>query len=102
MDRALPSNREVLPGVSIRNGPVQEVDTTMADANGVDMNGGPVKRKGRESLTRPSYVDVETSEEDDKPLVRTAGATFCSPVSVANTDSEQAPKDHDRHKGPSC
>ena len=69
MNRALPSNGEVLPGISIRNGPVQDVDTPMPDAKGVETNGGPAKRKVRESLTRPSYADAETSEEDDKPLV---------------------------------
>ena len=73
MDRALPSNGKVLPGISIRNGPIQEVDTSMPDANGVET---PVKRKVRKSLTRPSYADAETSEEDDKPLVWTAAATF--------------------------
>jgi hypothetical protein len=76
MDRAVPSNGDVLPGVSIRNGPVQEFDTPMPDANGVEMNGGPVKRKVRESLTRPSYADSESSEEDNKPLVWTAAPSF--------------------------
>jgi DNA topoisomerase-1 len=76
MDRAVPSTGDVLPGVSIRNGPVQEIDTHMADANGVEANGGPVKRKVRESLTRPSYVDAETSGEDDKPLVWTTATNF--------------------------
>jgi hypothetical protein len=40
----------------------------MLDANGVEMNGGPIKRKVRESLTRHSYADAESSE-GDKPLV---------------------------------
>src|ERR1700760_1226832 len=35
MDRVVPSSGDVLPGVSIRNGPVQEIDTPMPDANGV-------------------------------------------------------------------
>lgn len=69
MDRALPSNGDVLPGISIRNGPVQEVDIPMPDANGVEVGGGPVKRKARESLNRPSYAEPETSEDDNKPLV---------------------------------
>ena len=76
MDRAVPSNRDVLPGISIRNGPVHEIDTPMPDANGLETNRGPVKRKVRESFTRPSYADAETSEEDDKPLVWTAAAAF--------------------------
>ena len=76
MDRAVPPNGDVLPGISIRNGPVQEVDTPMPDANGVEANGGPAKRKIRESLMKPSYADAETSEEDDKPLVWTADINF--------------------------
>lgn len=70
MDRLVPSSGEIRPGVSIRNGPVQEIDTPMPDVNGVETNGGPIKRKVRESLTRPSYADAESSE-DDKPLVWT-------------------------------
>ena len=76
MDRAVPPSGDVLPGISIRNGPVQEVDTPMPDANGVGANGGPAKRKGRENLAKPSYADAETSKEDDKPLVWTADINF--------------------------
>jgi hypothetical protein len=52
----------------------------MPDAKGVEKNGGPTKRKVRESLTRPSYADTETSEEDDKPLVWIASTI--SPFSI--------------------
>jgi hypothetical protein len=71
----------------------------MLDAKGMDTNGGPAKRKVRESLTRPSYADAETSEDDDKPLVWTASTvspiprypvadTFCR-VSVGKPPSHQ-------------
>lgn len=65
-----------MPGISIRNGPVQEIDTPMHDANGGETNRGPVKRKVRDSLTRPSYADAVSSEEDDKPLVWTKAPSF--------------------------
>jgi hypothetical protein len=66
MDKALPSARAgaVMPGVSLRNGPVEEIDTPMPD-----ITNGVVKRKARESTVRPSYAEAETSD-DDMPLVR--------------------------------
>jgi DNA topoisomerase-1 len=73
MDRESPSGDHVMPGVSIRNGPM-EVDepSTNGNANG--------KRKSRASLTNgKSYKDASSSEEDDKPLVR------LQPVSVHST-----------------
>ena len=63
MDKQTPSNGHVMPGVSIRNGPVTE-DTTMPDVNGA----ASAKRKARESMARPNYAESESSD-DDKPLV---------------------------------
>lgn len=89
MDRAMPSNGAVMPGISIRNGPMEEVDSPMPDANGVDKNGaGPVKRKGRESLTRPSYAESESSE-DDKPLVGSFEVIHLTPTSMTDNFPEQ-------------
>ena len=68
MDKAMPSNGDVQPGISIRNGPVEQVDTTMTDVNDVQTN-GYTKRKVRESLNKPSYAENESSD-DDEPLVR--------------------------------
>lgn len=67
MDRQIPTNGAILPGISVVNGIVKEEDTIMADANGTLTNGA-AKRKVRESLTRPSYADAESSD-DDVPLV---------------------------------
>ena len=63
MDKQIPSNGHVMPGVSIRNGPVTE-DTAMPDVNGA----ASAKRKARESMARPKYAESESSD-DDKPLV---------------------------------
>ena len=68
MDKAMPSNGDVQPGISIRNGPVEQVDTIMTDVNDVQTN-GYTKRKVRESLNKPSYAENESSD-DDEPLVR--------------------------------
>lgn len=69
MDRQIPTNGETIPGISIANGDVKVEDTTMTDVNGSLTNGAFVKRKARESNTRPSYAEAESSD-DDQPLVR--------------------------------
>ncbi|KAH7123875.1 DNA topoisomerase 1 [Dendryphion nanum] len=65
MDREVPSKQQVDPGVSIRMGPVDEMDMDKPHANGT-ANG---KRKSRSSLTNgKSYKEASSSDEDDKPM----------------------------------
>jgi hypothetical protein len=67
MDKQVPSNGHVEPGISIRMGPVDDMDVDAPATNG-NANG---KRKARSSITNSkSYKDASSSEEDDKPLVR--------------------------------
>lgn len=67
MDKQVPSNGHVEPGISIRMGPVDEMDVDAPATNGA-ANG---KRKARTSIPNGrSYKDASSSEEDDKPLVR--------------------------------
>lgn len=64
MDQQLPSNGHVEPGVSIRMGPVEEMDVDPpANANATG------KRKSRSSLTNGRTYKEESSSED-KPIVR--------------------------------
>jgi DNA topoisomerase-1 len=64
MDKQVPSNGHVEPGISIRMGPVDDMDV---DAPNGNANG---KRKSRGSIpTGKSYKEQSSSEEDDKPLV---------------------------------
>lgn len=63
MDKAIPSNDHVKPGISIRNGPMEIDDHEMPHVNGT------TKRKASRSLAKPSYAEADTSDEDDKPLV---------------------------------
>jgi DNA topoisomerase-1 len=66
MDAGAPSNGHVEPGISIRMGPVDDMDVDAPATNG-NANG---KRKARVSMTNgKSYKDASSSEEDDKPLV---------------------------------
>ena len=67
LDKELPANGHVEPGISIRMGPVDDMDVDAPATNGA-ANG---KRKARNSITNgKSYKDASSSDEDDKPLVR--------------------------------
>jgi len=64
MDKQLPANGHVEPGISIRMGPVDDMDV---DAPNGAANG---KRKSRGSIPTANYKEQSGSEdEDDKPLV---------------------------------
>jgi DNA topoisomerase-1 len=73
MDKRIPSsNGHAAPGISIRNGPVDDIGVVddAHQTNGV-ANG---KRKSRASIvSSKSYRDFSSSDDDDdKPLVRTS------------------------------
>lgn len=80
MEPTTPSNGHVEPGISIRYGAVENGDVDMQD--GPTENGtGPSKRKSRGSAgNRKSYTEMESSEEDDKPLVRHIPITSKHPL----------------------
>ena len=60
-------NGDVEPGVSVRMGPVEEMDVDTPPANG----NVHVKRKARSSMTNGrSYKEASSSDDEDKPLVR--------------------------------
>ena len=70
MDRIGPkSNGHVEPGISVANGPVEEMDVDAPETNGVN---GSIhnKRKSRSSIVSKSYKEASDSEDDEKPLVR--------------------------------
>lgn len=69
MDRQIPTNGEVMPGISMAHGDVKMEDAPRKESNDHLVNGATAaKRKVRESLTRPSYAEAESSDED-LPLV---------------------------------
>ena len=69
MDKSLPSGNGVRPGVSIRNGPVEDMDI---DSPEVPVTNGAVtgKRKSRGSAAK-SYTEAGSGsdEDDEEPLV---------------------------------
>lgn len=67
MDRQVPTNGKVKPGISLANGEVKVKDTVMTDSKDGLTNGAALAK--RKALTRPSYADAESSDED-LPLVR--------------------------------
>ncbi|EHY59729.1 DNA topoisomerase 1 [Exophiala dermatitidis] len=84
MDREIPTNGEVMPGISMANGDVKVEDTPMTDGNDNVVNGA--KRKARDSLTRPDYAEAESSD-DDVPLSKKRKTT----TAPADSDSDDAP-----------
>ncbi|KAF2806047.1 DNA topoisomerase 1 [Mytilinidion resinicola] len=88
MDKEDPSNGHVEPGVSIRMGPVEEMDVdTPALPNG-HTNG---KRKSRGSTTNgKTYKEASSSSDDDKPLSKRRRT---SPAANSAQDSDSEPSD---------
>jgi DNA topoisomerase-1 len=73
LDKAHPSTKSVQPGISIRNGPVEEMDIDEPHVNGT-ANG---KRKSRGSAgPKTTYKEESGSDTDDLPLVRICQARF--------------------------
>ncbi|KAF2229181.1 putative DNA topoisomerase 1 [Viridothelium virens] len=68
MDKQGPkSNGHVEPGISVANGPVNEMDVDQQGANGAN-GSAPNKRKSRTSVPSKSYKEASDSEDDEKPL----------------------------------
>ncbi|MCJ1354637.1 MAG: DNA topoisomerase 1 [Icmadophila ericetorum] len=95
MDRAMgkgkPSNGAVAPGVSLRYGPVDEMEIDVAPA---ETNGHVIgKRKSRPSMTNgKSYKEHASDEEedDDQPLIKKRRVAASTPDS-AFSDSDDTP-----------
>jgi len=87
MDKEVPSNGHVEPGISIRMGPVDAMDVDEPATNG-NANG---KRKARSSITNgKSYKDNSSSEEDDKPLVSHCPQAKCHFSYAPGTNTSQS------------
>ena len=67
LDKEFPSKPGTTPGISVRNGPVDEMDLDKPLSGA--MNG---KRKSRDSMVKTYKEDSES--DDDKPLVTTLDA----------------------------
>ena len=66
MDRKNPSGRATAPGISIRNGPVDEMDVDVNPGSGAASN----KRRSRNSTTNGFSYKEQSDDEDEVPLVR--------------------------------
>lgn len=73
MDKANPPVANGAPGISIRNGPVDEMDVDEPSTNG--HAGG--KRKSRGSLkNNKTYKEESEDEEGEKPIVSEVGTSY--------------------------
>lgn len=72
MDKANPTPKNAAPNISIRNGPVLELQADGPSANALGTNSRDNgKRKARSSTgNRKSYKEDTDEDEDEKPLVR--------------------------------
>ena len=88
MDKSLPNNKEVVPGISLSSGPMLAGNVPMRD---VDSTNGYVKRKVRESMSRPSYADAESSDDDDLPISKKRKLSIVEAKVMDDEDSDDAP-----------
>lgn len=87
MDKANPAGKNAAPGISIRNGPVEEMDIDGPSTHPRAPN-GTAKRKMRNSIGNgKTYKETSDDEEDDKPLSKRRR------VSKAEAHSESASDD---------
>lgn len=94
MDKANPPSKNAAPGISIRNGPVVEMDIDGPGINGLETNGRDSgKRKARNSNgNRKSYKEATDEDDDDEePLSKRRRVTAAKAVSEPDSDSDDAP-----------
>ncbi|KAL9037997.1 MAG: hypothetical protein Q9180_003400 [Flavoplaca navasiana] len=85
MDAANKPAKHAAPGISIRNGPVEDMD--------IDQQPGPnSKRKGRASMSNGvSYKDASDDSEEDKPLSKRRRMSKGNPRDASSSDSDEVP-----------
>ena len=66
MDKANPDAENAAPGISIRNGPLKEMDIDEPETGKPETNG---KRKSRHSNAKSYKESSDEDDEDDKPSV---------------------------------
>ncbi|KAL8670730.1 MAG: hypothetical protein Q9168_004757 [Polycauliona sp. 1 TL-2023] len=85
MDAANKPAKHAAPGISIRNGPVDDMDIDQQPGT----NG---KRKGRASMTNGrSYRDASDDSEEDKPLSKRRRVSKSNAKNDSPFDSDEAP-----------
>ncbi|KAI9812403.1 MAG: DNA topoisomerase 1 [Pycnora praestabilis] len=94
MDQAIPSGDNVKPGVSLRNGPLEEMDVDGPDSTAPHTNGAANgKRKARQSLSNGKNYKEASSEDDDddEPLSKRRRTSASKHVAVSESDSDDEP-----------
>ncbi|KAL8932186.1 MAG: hypothetical protein Q9216_006934 [Gyalolechia sp. 2 TL-2023] len=93
MDAATKPVKHAAPGISIRNGPVEDMDIDgKTEANG--------KRKARASISNGiSYKDASDDEDDEEPLSKRRRVSKTKAKDESMSDSEDAPLKNKTAKG---
>ena len=77
MGKPSAKNDHVKPGISVRYGPVDDMDVDGPATNGASNGTLNAKRKSRSSIgNSKSYKEASSESEDDRPLVRPVENTF--------------------------
>ncbi|KAL8766002.1 MAG: hypothetical protein Q9209_007091 [Squamulea sp. 1 TL-2023] len=93
MDAASKPNKHAAPGISIRNGPVEDMDVD-------ERAGASGKRKGRPSMSNGvSYKDASDDSEEDKPLSKRRRVSNNKLDHGSPSDSDNAPLVTKKPKG---
>ncbi|KAJ6446308.1 DNA topoisomerase I [Purpureocillium lavendulum] len=91
MDRSLPNGKSSMVGLSLRNGPVEDMDVDAPSTNGAN------KRKSRSSISKVDYRD--DSDSDGEPLAKRPKPT--SRPAQSDSDDEPISKARNRQMPPS-
>ncbi|KAL8783350.1 MAG: hypothetical protein Q9213_004669 [Squamulea squamosa] len=85
MDAANKPTKHAAPGISIRNGPVEDMDVD-------ERYGASGKRKGRAGMSNGvSHADESDDSEEDKPLSKRRRVSNNKPENESPSDSDDAP-----------
>ncbi|KAL9631059.1 MAG: hypothetical protein Q9204_004414 [Flavoplaca sp. TL-2023a] len=85
MDAANKPAKHAAPGISIRNGPVEDMDIDQQP-------GSNSKRKGRASMSNGvSYKDASDDSEEDKPLSKRRRMSKGNARDASSSDSDEVP-----------
>ncbi|SLM40070.1 topoisomerase i [Lasallia pustulata] len=95
MDKANPTPKRALPGISIRNGPVDEMDIDDPGDHDLAVTGTATgKRKARQSLTNgkgKNYKEVSSDEGGNEPLSKRRRTSSGKGKAAAESDSDDTP-----------
>ncbi|KZF25965.1 topoisomerase I [Xylona heveae TC161] len=84
-----PHGRGIQPGITLRHGPVEEMDVDEPATNGVTTNGDMQgKRKSRASVNGTKSYKEQSSDEDEEPLSKRRRTSAANRKAESESDDE--------------